>query len=263
MLTTDPHTDLMARIYHARGLAWPGEFDFYLDLATQPSRNDRSVLEIACGTGRVATRLAQAGAHVTGIDLSAAMLEVAKRESAGISNLRWLQADMRNFDLKETFNLIISPGHSFMHLLTISDQLACLACLRRHLSPDGLLVLHIDHQDFSWLGDLRRDLGGVYQPGEEIVDPQTGHLARTQRAWWYEPATQIATAITRWEELDTDGKTLDRWEHGPNRFHCFFRYELEHLLLRAGFRVDALYGDFNHGELSDNSTEMIWLARMA
>ena len=62
-----------------------------------------------------------------------------------------------------------------MHLLTISDQLACLACLRRHLDSNGLLVLHIDHQDLPRLGDLCRDLGGVFQPGEEVIDPQTGH----------------------------------------------------------------------------------------
>jgi SAM-dependent methyltransferase len=197
---------------------------------------------------------------VTGIDLSTSMLDVARLESAGVPNLRWEYADMRNFDLGETFGLIISPGHSFMHLLTIGDQLACLACLGRHLDTDGLLVLHIDHQDFSWLGDLCRNLGGVFKTGEEITDPQTGHLVRTQRAWWYQPATQTATALTRWEELGQAGQTLDRWEAGPISFHCFFRYELEHLLLRAGFHVIALFGDFYRGELKDSSSEMIWLA---
>jgi hypothetical protein len=36
---------------------------------------------------------------------------------------------------------------------------------------------------------------------------------------------------------------------------------VEHLLHRAGFKVDALYGDFYRSEISDDSSEMIWLAR--
>jgi ubiquinone/menaquinone biosynthesis C-methylase UbiE len=253
----------MARIYHARGLTWPGELDFYLELAAKCSEKGQPILEIACGTGRVASQLARAGARVTGFDLSLSMLDVARLENTDIPNSRWLKADMRDFKLNESFGLIISPGHSFMHMITISDQLACLACLRRHLDSNGLLVLHIDHQDMPWLGDLRRDLGGVYKPGEQVIDPHTGHLVCTQRAWWYQPVTQTATAVTRWEEFDAAGESLDRWETGPNRFHCFFRYELEHLLQRAGFQVEALFGDFYRGELSDTSTEMIWLARVA
>jgi hypothetical protein len=45
-------------------------------------------------------------------------------------------------------------------------------------------------------------------------------------------------------------------------FHCFFRYEIEHLLRRAGFQVEALFGDFYRGELTDTSSEMIWLASL-
>jgi SAM-dependent methyltransferase len=257
----DPHALLMARIYHARGLAWPGEFDFYHELAAQESARDQAILEVACGTGRIATSLARRGARVTGFDISTSMLDVARAESGGTPNLRLMQADMRGFDLDETFGLIICPGHSFQHLFTISDQLASLASIHRHLTPNGLLVLHIDHQNFSWLGDLRGELGGVYKPGEEVTDPQTGHLVRTQRAWWYQPSTQTATAVTRWEEFDHAGHSLDLWETGPNHFHCFFRYEVEHLLHRAGFQVEALFGDFHRGELNDASSEMIWLAR--
>jgi SAM-dependent methyltransferase len=252
----------MARIYHARGLAWPGELKFYLDLASQAITQLRPVLEIACGTGRIAIPLAQAGASLTGLDISAPMLDVARANAAGIPNLRFVQADMCDFNLDEVFSLIISPGHSFQHLLTIDDQLDCLACLRRHLHPGGLLVLHIDHQDFSWLGDLRRDLGGVFRPAEEVIDSHTGHLVRTQRAWWYQPSTQTATSLTRWQVLDGAGQSLDQWEVGPVRFHCFFRFEMQHLLHRAGFQVEATYGDFHCGELNDASTDMIWLARL-
>ena len=43
----------------------------------------------------------------------------------------------------------------------------------------------------------------------------------------------------------------------------FFRYEVEHLLARCGFRLEALYGDFDGSPLADVSPEMIFVARLA
>jgi hypothetical protein len=40
----------------------------------------------------------------------------------------------------------------------------------------------------------------------------------------------------------------------------FFRYEVEHLLVRGGFRVESLYGDFDGRPLADGSPEMIFVA---
>ena len=43
--------------------------------------------------------------------------------------------------------------------------------------------------------------------------------------------------------------------------HCVFRFEMEHLLARTGFEIQAMYGDLLKNKLSDNSSEMIWEAR--
>jgi hypothetical protein len=40
----------------------------------------------------------------------------------------------------------------------------------------------------------------------------------------------------------------------------FFRYEVEHLLARCGFRIEALYGNFDSSPLEDKSAEMIFVA---
>jgi hypothetical protein len=170
---------------------------------------------------------------------------------------------MRSFDLGETFALAIVPGHAFQHMVTEADQVACLDCIRRHLEPAGRLVLHLDHQDFAWLGGLCTGQGGAFGPASEVVDPTTGHRVRTARAWSYERSTQTATLVMAWEEIGRDGEILDRWQTGPLRLHCAFRFEVAHLLARAGFQVEALYGDFSRGKLRDDSSETIWVARRA
>jgi hypothetical protein len=122
-------------------------------------------------------------------------------------------------------------------------------------------VLHLDHQDVGWLADLMRGTGGVFEPGEEFQHPQTGQRVVASRAWWYEPSTQTAIAQTVWEEFDADGRVVGRRQSEPRRLHCMFRFEVEHLLARTGFKVEAVYGDFFKQTLRDDSSEMIWVAR--
>jgi ubiquinone/menaquinone biosynthesis C-methylase UbiE len=260
--SSDPRiAEFYARTYAQSVPDWAGEIDFYLALAFEAQRQGQGLLEIACGTGRVAIRLAQAGIETVGLDLVPQMLAVAKEKSQGISNIRWVQADMRAFELGETFGLVIIPGHAFQNLNTPQDQVACLQCIYRHMPPSGRLVVHLDHQDYSWLGGLVGEKSGVFEPAEQFQHTQTGHQVRAFRAWVFEPATQTAICTTRWEAIDADDQVVERWQTEPIRLHCVFRFEMEHLLARAGFLIENVYGDFFRHPLADKSANMIWVAR--
>jgi SAM-dependent methyltransferase len=254
-------TQFYAQTYDACVADWPGEIAFYRALAEGVSSDDRRVLEVACGTGRVAIQLAQADVEVVGLDLSTEMLDVARVKSSGLTNVRWVEGDMRSFALGETFGLIIIPGHAFQNLLTPEDQVACLKSIKQHLIGEGVLVVHLDHQNVDWLGDLIGDKRNVFEEAEQFQHPETGRQVRASRAWAYEPSTQTAIVQTVWEEIDADGQVVDRWESGSIRLHCVFRFEMEHLLSLAGYDVEAVYGDFFRGELTDDSQEMVWVAR--
>jgi SAM-dependent methyltransferase len=239
---------------------WPGELDFYAGLArvAQPA----PTLELAAGTGRIAIRLADAGVDVTALDSSPPMLEIGRRKSAGRDNPSWVEGDMRTFDLRRRFGLVLIPAHSFQNLLTASDQRACLEGVRRHLVPSGHLVLHLDHQDIDWLGDLYTELGGGYEAGPTFRHPANAREVRQSQAWWYERATQTAIVRTRWEELDDAGQVVATRESEPTRIHCAFPFEIEHALAACGFEVERVMGDFSGAPLTDESAEMIWIARV-
>jgi SAM-dependent methyltransferase len=192
------------------------------------------------------------------------MLEVAGEKSKNIANIKWVQADMCEFDLGETFGLVLIPGHAFQNLNTPQEQVACLQCIYRHLKPGGHLIVHLDHQNvenIGWLGSLVGDKGGVLEPAEQFQHTRTGRHIRTFRAWAYEPATQTAICSTTWEAVAPDGQVVDQWKTEPVRLHCIFRFEMEHLLARVGFLVENLYGDFSQNPLNDKSSNMIWIAR--
>ena len=108
------------------------EFAFYAGLLGQPE--DYSVLEIGCGTGHLATRFAEAGFAYTGLDLSAGMLDIARRDyPAGV----FVEADMRHFDLSQPVDAAIMTGRTISYLLTNRDVLDCFASVRRNLKAAG------------------------------------------------------------------------------------------------------------------------------
>ncbi|NDJ76649.1 MAG: class I SAM-dependent methyltransferase [Chloroflexi bacterium] len=256
-----PHQNLNVELYDLYVADWPGEMDFYHAFAQQPHANQTGVLEVACGTGRVTIRLAQAGVHITGLDHSLEMLAVAQSKSAGMDNVHWVQADMRDFDLDARFGLAIIPGHSFQNIHTADDQLACLTCIQRHLVPGGTLIVHLDHQELDWLCDIGKNPFQTVKYGSKLTHPVTGQICRRSYAWAYERATQTANFHSAWEILDENEVVVGRYDNEPLRFHCVFRQEMEHLAHRAGFEVEALYGDFLRGALGEDSTEMIWVLK--
>ena len=244
---------------------WPGEIDFYRELVAEEVKSKEGmVLDIACGTGRIGLRLAGDGVLVVGLDRSPEMLAIARQKSVNVNRISWVERDMRSFELDKNFDLVIIPSHSFQNLNTSDDQAACMECIWRHLKPNGLLIVHLDHmngENMKWLGEISGEKGGVFEDEEQFKHPKTGLIVQTSRAWSYEPATQTAVEHTIWEEIGADGKKTNRWDTGEIQLHCVFRFEMEHLIKRAGFEIEHVYGDFDRQELQDDSPHMIWLAR--
>ena len=114
---------------------------FYRLLAEQAS--DGGVLELGCGTGRVARALAGDGYEVVGVDISEPMLEIA-RASAGAAAPTWLQADLRTLDLEREFPLVLVPLGGLQHMAELNDLVAALASIRRHLAPEGLAAVDVE-----------------------------------------------------------------------------------------------------------------------
>lgn len=101
-----------------------------------------SVLELACGTGRIAIPIAETGLSVVGIDVSDAYLSRARLKSAerGL-NVTFERADIRRFDLRRLFRLVAFPFRSVAVLEADDDLRACFACARSHIEEGGIFVI--------------------------------------------------------------------------------------------------------------------------
>src|SRR5262249_1427215 len=120
------------------------------------------------------------------------------------------------------------------HLLDVRAQLACLGCVRRHLAPGGVFAF-------------------------DLFDPKLDRVALAE-----EPETLSATfdvdgsEVRRWETVRRDHSRqvmsiAFRFEGGPEtlaggadvQMGWYFRYEIEHLLVRAGFGSLSFFGGFD------------------
>ena len=248
-------------VYDARSQGVPGDVEFFLGLAREAHEAGHSVLELATGTGRVAIPIARAGIRVAGLDLHAEMLARAAEKSAGVETVRWEQGDMRDFELPERFGLAFIAYRSFQHLLTVEDQLSGLRCIRSHLVPGGRLAIDIFNPDIvvmgQWLGAKR---GGIERRRDDYTDPRSGNTVKAWETRTYHPGRQEVATDFIDESLDEGGVVVSKVYRGL-KLRYTFRYEMEHLLARTGFEVEALYGDCFGGQFGDTSPEMVWVAR--
>ncbi len=246
--------------YDAIAEGIPGDVEFFVRLAKEAREAGRPALELACGTGRVAIPIAREGVRVVGLDASPAMLARAREKSVGLSNVHWVEGDMRDFDLPERFGLIFIPFRSFQHLLTVEDQLSCLSCIRRHLAPAGRLAINIFNPDIVRIANWLTARRGSLQLTQQGDAP--GGMWKRWESVDFMPATQRHDVTLIDERLDGDGVVVSRVYRGL-KLRYTFRYEMEHVLIRAGFQTEALYGDFSGSAFEDTSPEMVWLARPA
>lgn len=252
-----------ANFYDYYSLGIPGDVEFYVEEAKKAGS---PVLEIGCGTGRILIPTAQAGISITGLDRAPSMLEILRRKTSILdkepqSRIKLVEGDMRDFSLKEKFNLITIPYRAFLHLLTSEDQKKALICIREHLADEGLLILNIFDPRLDIITAHFGPLGSSMKKESEFVHPETGHRVIVWDTRQYDPENQTLEQYFIFEELDEDGKVIEK-SYTPLLLRYIHRFEMQYLLELCGYQVTALYGDFNRG-IFRYGGEQIWIARRA
>ena len=258
--------DLGTEIYDAWGAVLisastnKGDAEFYAELAR---RSGGPVLDLGCGTGRIGIALAAQGFDVLGLDLSAPMLRIAERKRARLApevarRLTFVEGDLTEFQLDRTFPLIITPARSFQFMLTPAAQRSALAAMRRHLRPDGALVLQLFDPRLEWCVPPP-DAEGPSDRGT-VRNPVTGLDVRIEvieRA--PDPMRQTIDELYRFTEVDASGReTRTSTERLVLRWTL--RSEMRLLAELEGFVVEAEYGDFRGGAPAYGA-EQVWVLR--
>jgi SAM-dependent methyltransferase len=236
-----------------------GDVAFYVAEAVA---SGSSVLELGCGTGRILIPVAEAGVDVVGLDASADMLAIAREKLAASRpdaqrRARLMHGDMRDFELGQSFALVTIPYRAFLHNLSVDDQLRTLARARRHLAQDGRLILNVFDPSVKKLAAGRWSMPADRH--REFWHPRTGNRVTIREDFRYDLERQRVEGAFVYDEVDATGRVLAT-THAPLTLRYVFRYEMEHLLGRAGFAVEALFGDFQRAAFRAGG-EQVWIAR--
>jgi SAM-dependent methyltransferase len=181
------------------------------------------VLDLACGHGRIANRLAVKGAVVTGLDVTPLFLERAREDASrrGVT-VDYVEGDMRKLPWTERFDAVVCWFTAFGYFDDDENRVV-LGEVRRALRPGGRFVLDLNHRD---------NLMARFQPSS--VTEVEGDLMIDRR--WFDPLTgrsEVERTIVR-----AGSRRTERF------FTRLFGFtELRDWLLDAGFSTVAGYGE--------------------
>ena len=210
------------------------------------------VLEIGCGTGRIFCDALKMGADIYGIDKSELMLGRLKEKIDTGEHRRVRLIDVLEYKPERKFKLIIAPFRMFMHILTVKGQLRFMKIVYESLDVNGEFVFNVFNPDINRIQRVNKEnlrFEGEYMPGRilKFFDSSKPDLLNQ---------CQHVTFKFEW---DDNGKMKEGKFSFPMRY--FFRFELQHLAERAGFKSVIIYGDFNCNELNKKSKEFVVVCR--
>jgi SAM-dependent methyltransferase len=223
--------DAFAPIYDQFAADMTEDVPFYVALADE-SRGP--VVELAVGTGRVAIPIVErTGRRVIGIDVSAEMLDTARRRAADAGvELDLRQGDMREFTLEEPTDLVICPFRAMLHLSGHDARVDVMRRVRNVLVPGGRFAWNT----FVFDPAIAREIDGVWREDRGVRNRSTYDYAERR----------IDLTIG-------NGATVQLW--------WVDRDEWEAAIVESGLEVEALFGWFDGSPFDDASREFVYVTR--
>lgn len=234
------------------------------------------ILELMAGTGRLSLPLLEAGAKLTCVDSSSAMLEVLSRKlkQRGL-HAEIVCADVCQLSLPAAFELAILPFQSFMEIIGEENQRTALAAVFKCIAPGGRFICTLHNPAIR-----RAQVDGVLRlvgqfPIANAIAQAAGEKSKTlNRGADKTPALLSGTLVVSgveqggkpvvsrqqfFEFFDGDGRLREK-RLLQMKFAFVEKHEFEQMAQDAGFRIVQLYGSYGRAPFDPaQSPVMIWV----
>jgi SAM-dependent methyltransferase len=229
----------------------------------------RRVMELASGSGRITIPLARAaalsGIEIVGLEREESMLEAAYLKRAALGDtertcLSFIEADMRNWQTAEPFDLVIAPCSSLSHLLTLDEQIATWQCAYRNLRNGGRLVADLTMPNLATYADsMQTPPRAFVEIDVDTRDPRTGTRLLRYKTTRYLPHEQRAEIRFLYDKFP-DADRVDRYVSDFD-CHVYYPREVELLYRATGFSMEGWFGDYAQRPLRATSRQLIGVGR--
>lgn len=221
---------------------WGPSDDFYLAVVMDA----KSVLDIGCGTGTLLHQARQSdhAGRLCGVDPDAASLDVARRRV----DIEWEPCTASSMTWDSEFDVATMAGHAFQALVSDNELRASLTTIHRALVDGGRFV-------FETRNPLER-AWERWNPANAIdVVDTAGRPVRVS----HQVESVVGDVVTFTETTSEQGGGALRLDRASLRF--LDADALVSVLADAGFGIEAQYGDWERGPLTQESPEIITIAR--
>ncbi|MBK8048331.1 MAG: class I SAM-dependent methyltransferase [Anaerolineales bacterium] len=216
------------------------------------------ILELGCGTGRVLMPLALAGHHITGVDLSPALLDIAGHKVAEQrlqQQVELICADLLTMQLpRRNYAFAYCTSNTLMHFTTQADQLSVLRTAFHHLRPGGHFLIDLFNPDVQRLTAIN----GLMELADRWEGEGAGHEVVKWSVRTVDWAEQLQETVFIYESIQPSGQSTRT--ACPFMLRFLWRGEAELLLKAAGFVVEDVWGDFDGGGYDATRDHLILLA---
>ena len=203
------------------------------------------VLDLCCGAGRHSVELVRRGYHVTGVDLSADLLDLAKDAAQEAdADIRFVQCDMRTPVAQGAFDVVVSFFTSFGYFDSDEENAKVFQTIRESLAPGGVWLMDYLNRDHVIRNLVPRD------------SMTHGDMHITQQRWFDALRGRVEKTIA----LRRANGELNIYRESVRAYT--FR-EMERMIHEAGLRIDAVFGDIDRSPFETGSPRMIITGSMA
>ncbi len=202
------------------------------------------VLDLGCGTGAFALRLARQGHSVTGLDPAAAMIDWARAQDAA-GRIDWHVGTLDDLPRDARFDVVVMTGHAFQCLTTEETVRATMAAVRARLAPGGRFM-------FESRNPLARAWARWTPDDVVVVQHAAGHPVRV--------FTEVLAAEGRLVTFRNHFVFPDGEQLSESTLLFLSRPEIERHLAAAGFSAVDVFGDWTGGPATAQSREIIVVA---
>ncbi|MBS1713298.1 MAG: methyltransferase domain-containing protein [Armatimonadetes bacterium] len=217
---------------------------YYQLLLAQIGVDPVTVLDVCCGTGNVTELLAKEGYRMSGFDLSAPMIDVARRKAKERKlDIRYYVADAADFQIRETFDGAVSFFDSLNYITDPDHAARAIRQVARHLNREGTFVF---------------DVNTAYAFEQKMFDQKESRAKAPIRYDWvgdYDPSTRIIVVNMKFER---DGRTFE--ERHVQRAHSLD--EIADWLDDAGFEEIAAFDSYTLNPPRKKSDRLHFTAKL-
>lgn len=202
-----------------------------------------ALLDLCCGTGQLAAVLSEKGYAVTGVDGSAGMIEIARRNAPGVE---FLVQDAREISLDRRFAAVFSTFDSLNHVMSLDDLERVFRNVHTVLDDGGCFEFDLNMET----GYLQRWRGSFGIVEDDLVCVARSSRDEEERIGRMD-LTVFESEGTGWQR--TDVSLLQRW---------YRKADITERLRNAGFEGIQTYDDNDSIlEGARESGRMFFLAR--